>query len=254
MPGFPPKDHARVSAATVWVERNKDNRSAVRESTADRRGLVRVMLLDDINFGDPGLPNPVKGDFPVEQMAVAVITEPILTVDYLVRCVASEQDVVSRTWQLNVIPPGQNVEDGILTAPIAEHASADEVRDILNATGCPPVEVAGAGRFVMYGETPRELPPRQWQIQWPDSAWSLSTLRLIGETDAAPLIEYDPGGAEVPIMLQPTIFAPTGVAESVWLPFHHSFSVPTPGTFALCQVLPGLGLVIVKPECWSYVD
>lgn len=253
MPGFPDNDHKRVSNATVWVERNKDNKPLPQESDPKQRGLVRVMLLDDINFGDIRLPNPVQGDFPTgEPFVVAAITKQSTLDNYVVRCMAADEPEATRTWQLRLIPPERGV--GVLTSPIAENATADEVEDAINATGCPPVQVAGRGRYVTFGETLRELPPRQWHIQFPfGNEWLIQASRYIELPDGNLGIEYAPGPGEVPIRVWPTIFEPTGFAELVWAPYHLTFATPTPGTFALCQTMPGLGLMIVDKECWSYV-
>lgn len=255
MPGFPENDHRRVCDATIWVERNRDNRRPIDETRAPPRGLVRVMLLEDVSV-DTSVPTPTKGDLPLDARSVrAVITDPTTidfggTFHYVVRCVAADTAMVPRTWQLRVSGP----DGDLLTSNLQEHATADQVRDAINATGCPECEVAGLGRFAIDEDDNQvELPGRQWHIYWPESDWTLSTLRPIeidGETD----LEYAPGDSEVPIALFPTLFAPTADCETVWLPFQRSFAVPTPGTFALCQVLPSFGLVVTEAECWSYVD
>lgn len=257
MPGFPENDHRRVSDATVWVERNRDNVPLPPETRSRPRGLVRVMLLEDVGV-DVNTPTPITGDLPYDARTVAaVITEPTTTgyggrIHYVVRCVAADTSLVVRTWQLRVTSP-----DGVdvLTAEILEHATADQVRDAINATGCPECEVAGPGRFATDAQGNQiEFPGRQWHILWPDGDWSLSSMRAVDIGGGETSLEYATGPTEVAIALIPTGFAPSGVAEAVWLPFSRSFAAPTAGAFALCQVLPAFGLVITEAECVNYVD
>lgn len=251
--GFPENDHRRVSLATVWVEQHQNDRAPTPESKRPARGHVRVMLLDDIPGGSQDIPNPVKGDIAYSPTAItANITKPIdqteRSNDYIVRCVASDQSVIERTWQLRVIDPARG--QGVLTEPISEHATSAEVAAAINAIGCPRCTVLGYGDTLLDDKILRQWPRRQWHIFWPDGDWLLSTTRWL--TDE--ILEYAPDTAEVPISLSQTTFEPTPFCEPVYLPYPRYFATPTAGTYATCAILPGLGLSIVDMECWSYVE
>ena len=255
--GFSLRDHRRVSRMVRDYDQGViERKSVVRKSDRPERGLVRVMLLNGI--ADGLLPDPVKGDFLLDATSFkAVITQPTSVefdgdVHYVIRCVAADQSVTVRTWQLRVIPPERG--DGTLTVPIDEHASAAEVQAAINATGCPECRVVGAGNYLVdLDGTHVDWPGRQWHVIWPDNDWYLTLTRMI-DMGGTPGQEYDVGGDEVPVALIPTAYAPTPFCEDVWLPFTRSFAAPTPGTFALCQELPGLGLVLMDVECWKNVD
>lgn len=261
MPGFPANDHKRVSEATIWVEKqDKGGTPPPPESKGVKRSLVRVMIIERLGEDlHTGIPDPIKGDFLYDRVSLAAaITQPTEVeykgkVHYVVRCVSSDTSVVVRTWQLRVVPPERG--PGVLTAPIDEHATGQDVANAINATGCPECTVIGSD-YTLRDEAGGQIawPDRQWHIIWPDNDWYLTTNRYVDTGLPDPAIEYDVGGAEVPIALIPTGFAPTQFCEDVYLPYSMSFAAPTPGTFALCQVLPGLGLVIIDKECWTYVD
>lgn len=250
--GFPLNDHKRVSDATLWVEQHRDDRSVVEEKKRAPRGPVRVMLLEDVNaYGST--PNPARGDIGyAANNILANVTRPIdqttREADYVVRCVTTAQEVISRTWQLRVIDPGRG--RGVLTAPIREYATSAEVAAAINATGCPACTVMGDGDKLLDDAVERAWPQRQWHIFWPNADWVLSTTRWVSDE----ILEYVPGTGEVSISLYPTTFEPTPFVENVYLPYPRSFATPTAGTYAMCVSLPGRGLVIVDMECWSYVD
>jgi hypothetical protein len=258
--GFSLTDHRRVSKVVRRGENGDFDPPKLPSLKPSPRGLVRVMLIDRLGEDlNSGIPDPIQGDFLMDGVSLAAaITQPTSVeydghVHYVVRCVSSDQSVTVRTWQLRVVPPARG--PGTLTAPIDEHATGAQVAAAINATGCPPCVVIGSEYMLLDQDAGQVAwPDRQWHIIWPDNSWYLSTQRYVDTGLPEQALEYDVGGAEVPIALIPTAYAPTPFCEDVYLPFSMTFAVPTPGTFALCQVLPGLGLVIVKPECWTYVD
>lgn len=250
--GFPLNDHQRVSSATLWVEQHRDDRPVAEDKTRAPRGPVRVMLLEEVN-GYGNTPNPARGDIGYAAAHIlANVTRPIdqtmRAADYVVRCVTTDQDVASRTWQLRVIDPARG--RGVLTAPIREHATSAEVAAAINATGCPPCTVIGDGDMLLDDAVQRAWPPRQWHIFWPDGDWALSTTRWVTDT----ILEYVPGAEEVSIALYQTTFEPTPFVEYAYLPYPRNFATPTAGTYAMCVSVHGRGLVIIDMECWAYVD
>lgn len=272
--GFPLNDHKRVSHATVWVEQHQFDSAPQVRPPLPARGLVRVMLLQAAVNGGAEMPMQTQGDWGLDYAnVVSVITEyspgtgvfvqdqPVPAgINYFVRCVVSPPSSgAPRTWQLRVAPPGENMGAGVLTAPIHEFASADEVAAAINATGCPPCTVWGYGKYAL-SPTGEQFawPARVWHVNWsPDAAakgWFMTSRRLTDLGGGVSGLVYVVGASEVPIQLIPTCYRPTPWGEHVFLPFQMSTSPPLAGSIGICQTLPGLGLQLISPECWQYAD
>ncbi|MFO1046044.1 MAG: hypothetical protein U0941_30060 [Planctomycetaceae bacterium] len=246
-PVFSNNDHSRISRVVRAAEAGLYDPTAIPTKPTPRQ-LVRVMLLGPDR--PIGAEITTKGDIPYDVSFLANPTKPLpytRAFDYVVRCVANDQQIVSRTWQLRIIDPSR--DDHRLTAPIPEHATAAEVQTAINATGCPPVTVIGPGVYLLDGDVKRDWPARQWHIIWPNSDWSASTMRWESPTR----LEYQPGATEVPIALYTTSDEPTPFVERAYLPYQRQFSNPA-GTYCMCGIRPGKGLTIVDAECWDYVD
>lgn len=261
MPGFPDNDHKRVSNATVWVERNKDNKQVVTDSTPRTFGLVRTMLLQAVNSGHEFQSNDFRqiGDF-VEMYSWAVVTKPSATNNYQIRAASKVgppgPSESLRTFRLRVYQLDENPE-GILTEPIPEYATAGDVAEAINATGCPPVQVWGFGMSLVRpdgdsrdGTNLFPWPIRVWHVIWPNEHWGLTAHK-----NAADALSYLPEPDEIGVTCTLSTFEPTPFCELVYFNYPRWYQ-PTieAGTIMHCLPLPGQGLVPLDVECWQYAD